>query len=416
LKVFAAKDSHAPTGAAVLRLLLTTMLFALQSQTANALPPTTPPAEVPAAINGFGLRLLRTLTDGTGANTIVSPLSVSLALAMAYNGASGTTKSVMAKTLRIDAIADADFNHNERALLDRVQKADPAIQIEIANALWPQSGFRIEPDFIRLSHDFFDAAPESLNFAEDPEEAASRINSWVKEKTHGKIPEIVKEPPRSTVLVLTDAVYFKGRWTVPFSKKETKPRSFHLPGGRSITAPMMIQRGRYSYLETESFQAIRLPYGNDRFAMYVFLPRTTSGLPDFLRSLDEQHWNQWLSKLLARQGQIVLPRFESSYGQKLNDALTAMGMGVVFGPSADFSRIHPPPPSLHINDVEHKTYVKLDEEGTEAAAATSVGMVAQFAGGPQRFEMIVDHPFFCTIVEQQSGAMLFAGVVTDPTR
>jgi serine protease inhibitor len=211
-------------------------------------------------------------------------------------------------------------------------------------------------------------------------------------------------------------VYFKGRWTVPFDKKETKPRSFHLSAGSSITVPMMAHRGEYYYLETDSFQAIRLPYGNDQFAMYLFLPRKSSGLPDLLRSLDEPHWNQWLSMLLTHRGQIVLPRFELTYGRKLNDALTEMGMGLAFGPDADFSRICPPPQQLRISDVEHKTYVKVDEEGTEAAAATSVGIVPKLVRAIQPFEMVADHPFFCAIVEKRSGAMLFVGVVTNPTQ
>jgi serine protease inhibitor len=173
----------------VLRLWLTTMLFALPCRTANAQPgPSPPPAEVPPAINDFGLRLLRTLTDGGGAHAMVSPLSVSLALAMAYNGASGTTRTAMAQTLGITAISAEEFNRSNRSLLDRIRKADPAVQIEIANALWLQSGFRINPGFLRLSHDFFDAAPESLNFAENPQEAASHINDWVKQRTQGKIP------------------------------------------------------------------------------------------------------------------------------------------------------------------------------------------------------------------------------------
>jgi len=400
----------------VLRFVLTAMLFTLQCRMANSQPIPKPSADLPRSINDFGLRLLRTLTDGTGADTIVSPVSISLALAMAYNGASGTTKAAMARTLGIAAISDQEFNRNDKLLLARLRNADPAVHIDIAHALWPQSGFNINPDFLRLSQDFFAAAPQSLDFAANPQLATSRINDWVKERTQGKIPQIIKELSRSTVLILTDVVYFKGRWSVPFGKQETQPRSFNLSEGRSVTAKMMVQKGEYHYLETDSFQAIRLPYGNNQFAMYVFLPRMRSGLHDFLRSLDEQHWNQWLPKLLTRKGQIVLPRFELTYGQRLNDALTTMGMGIAFGSGADFSRIHPPPPRLRIDDVEHKTYVKVDEEGTEAAAATSIGVVATFVRATPPFEMIADHPFFCAIVEKQSGAMLFAGVVTDPTQ
>jgi len=205
------------------------------------------------------------------------------------------------------------------------------------------------------------------------------------------------------VLVLTDAVYFKGRWSDPFDKTKTEARSFHLSGGGSVMAPMMVQDDEYGYLETDSVQAIRLPYGNDRFAMFVFLPRKSTGLPNFLNLLAEFHCSRWIPALLTRKGQIVLPRLESTYGYRLNDELMAMGMSVAFGSNADFSRIHPPPPLLQIDDVEHKSYVKVDEESTEATAATSVGIAAALVGGPP-------------LAEKQSGVLLFAGVVTDPMR
>ncbi len=385
---------------------------------ANAQPAPATLTEVTAPLNEFGLRLLRTLSDGKGANVIISPLSVSLALAMTYNGASGATRTAIAKTLGIATLDDRDSNRDNRALIDTIQKADPAIQIEIANALWTRSGFPINHDFLQVSRDFFNASAESLNFAGDPDGAAGRINTWIKERTHGKIPTIVRNLARSTALVLTDAVYFKGRWSVSFKEKQTMLRSFHFPDGGSVATWMMRQDGEFDYLETPALQAIRLPYGDRRFAMYVFLPRPNPGLPEFLRSLDEAHWLQWMPQFHPRRGQIVLPRFESTYGQKLNGALELMGMRVAFGPDANFSRIHQPPPQLTISDVEHKTYVKVDEEGTEAAAATSIGIVASaiIAAPPPQFKMVVDHPFFCAIAEQQSGALLFAGVVTNPTR
>jgi serpin B len=190
-----------------------------------------------------------------------------------------------------------------------------------------------------------------------------------------------------------------------------------LQSGANVNAPMMIQTGEYPYFENDVFQAIRLSYGNGRFAMYVFLPRKPGGLPDLLRALDQPHWSEWTGKLVERKGRIVLPKFESTYSQRLDDALESMGMDIAFNEKADFSRIHPPPPPLLISEVEHKTYVKVDEEGTEAAAATSVSVIAMsVVASPPPFEMVVDHPFFCAIAEQQSGAFLFGGVVTDPTQ
>jgi serine protease inhibitor len=259
---------------------------------------------------------------------------------------------------------------------------------------------------------------ESLDFEGNPRNAVNAINAWVNAKTHAKIPAILSDVSRATVVVVTDAVYFKGRWSMPFDKKKTETRTFHLPGGNSVDAPMMIQTDWFPYFEDDTFQAIRLPYGNRRFGMYVFLPRKPDGLPDFLRTLDQPQWSEWTGKLQARKGRIVLPRFKSTYSEGLNDALKSMGMDIAFTEKADFSRIHPPPLPLLISDIKHKTYVKVDEEGSEAAAVTSVGMMRISAqhtmGGPPPFEMVVDHPFLCTIEEQQSGALLFAGVVTDP--
>jgi len=374
---------------------------------------------VSAAIDTFGFRLLRTLVKrGGGENVIISPLSVSLALAIAYNGAAGDTKTAMAQTLAVPPGSDDDFNRANHDLIRIIEKADPSVQMEIANALWAQSGFTINPEFLKLSRDSYGAPVESLDFEKEPQDAANTINAWVNKSTHGKIPTIIKRGDPATRLMITDAVYFKGRWTTPFDKKATEMRAFHLRNGGSVKAPMMVQRGNYPYFETDDFQAIRLSYGNKRFAMYVFLTRKNAGLSDFLASLDQPHWTEWTAKLSNRKGRIILPRLESSWGMSLNNALKAMGMATAFAPDrAEFSRIHPVPPQLFIKDVEHKTYVKVDEEGTEAAAVTSIGIAAAAVmKAPPPFEMIVDHPYFCAIAEQQSGALLFAGVVTDPTR
>ena len=377
-------------------------------------------AAVSTPINDFGLRLLRALTYGSGENVIFSPLSVSLALAMTCNGAAGDTRTAIARTLGAAALTDEAFNRNNRSLLDMIEKADAAVQMEIANALWTQSGFPIKRDFLKLNRDFYDASVKSLDFKREPKKAVNTINAWVNDKTHAKIPEILSDVSWKSVVVLTDAVYFKGQWSEPFDKRKTETRTFHLPGGNSIDAPMMIRTDWFPYFENDIFQAIRLPYGNSRFGMYVFLPRKPDGLPDFLRTLDQPHWSEWTGKLQQRNGRIVLPKFKSSYSKGLNDPLKSMGMDVAFQDNADFSRIHPPPPPFQISEVKHKTYVKVDEEGSEAAAATSVGMMrmslTRHMGGPPPFEMIVEHPFFCTIAEQQSSALLFAGVVTDPTQ
>lgn len=373
---------------------------------------------MPEALNEFGFRVLRTLADGASDNVMVSPLSVSLALAMTYNGAAGGTQTAMAETLGLASLDDEAINRGNRDLVAAIAKADPAVEIAIANALWLQAGFTINPAFIGLTRDFYGATANSVDFSTDPQAAANAINEWVNKNTKGRIPTIINRPDPSTRLILTDAVYFKGRWKRPFDPKKTHPREFHLTSGASAEAPMMDQAGKYPYFETDAFQAIRLVYGNGNYSMYLMLPRDPKGLPDLVKSLSGQRWNEWKAKFAQREGRIVLPKFESKWGRQLNAMLKTMGMAVAFDPErADFSRINTPPPRLFIDDVEHKTWIKVDEEGTEAAAATSVGMALALAQKPEPpFEMIVDHPFFLAIAEQQSGAILFTGMVTDPTR
>ena len=372
-------------------------------------------SRVSSATDDFGFRLLKALAKDPTQNTIISPLGVATAFAMAYNGAASDTKTEMAKTLALGSLSDEDINRANHYLMHTLAEADPAVQTEIANALWVQKDFPINPDFRTVCESFYDASAASLDFVGDPTGAAAAINSWVDKNTHHRIPVLVAAIRPDTRLMLTDAVYFKGRWSSPFKKAQTRPRPFHLLSGDSRQTAMMDQSGNYAYLENQSFQAIRLPYGNQRYAMYVFIPRKAAGLPDFIRSLDETHWTQWTSQFARRSGQIVIPKFETTYSKQLNDALKEMGMRLAFDDRrADFSRIHP---YLFISDVEHKTWVKVDEEGTEAAAATSIGVsVAAMAVAPMpSFVMIVDHPFFFAITEQQSGALLFAGIVMDPT-
>lgn len=376
---------------------------------------------VSSATDEFGFRLLKLLAKDQKQNTIISPLGIAMAFAMAYNGAAGGTKTEMAKTLGLGSLSDDDINRANHSLMLALAKADPAAQPEIANALWVQKNFPINPDFRTVCQSFYDASAANLDFVGDPKVAAAEINSWVDKHTHHRIPAIVGEIDSATRLILTDAVYFKATWSFPFKKAETRPRPFHLMNGDSRQTALMDQTRRFSYFENQKFQAIRLPYGNElRYAMYVFLPRQTAGLPDFLRSLDQKHWTQWTSQFEENNGEIALPKFETTYSQKLNDALKAMGMRLAFDDrKADFSWIplHPTRSApLFISDVEHKTWMKIDEEGTEAGAATALVFEAMAAyGSPHPFVMIVDHPFFFAITEQESSALLFAGVVMDPT-
>ena len=387
---------------------------------------TTPPiARVSAASNEFGFRLLKIIEAERHANVIISPLSLSLALAMMQNGAAGATRTAIAQTLGVGAMTDAELNDANRQLQQSLAAADPAVQLEIANALWLQSGFEILPEFIRVNHESYNADVHSLDFAGDPSGAVASINDWANRKTHGRIPLILAGLNPSARLVLTDAVYFKGRWRKPFEKRETQPKPFLLDSGESPDVPMMRQRGIFHYFENDDFQAISLPYGNGRVVMYVFLPRIRASearhdkLAEFVKTLDTSHWADWVGKLARRAnlGTFVLPRFELRYSRTLSGDLRQMAMSIAFGAGhADFSRVHQPPHNLCIESVVQQDYVKVDEVGTEAAAVTgfAVATSALHIGTPNPFEMIVDHPFFLAIADTQTDALLFVGAITDP--
>ena len=240
--------------------------------------------------NNFGFRLLRALeAKGDTGNVIVSPFSIFQALAMTYDGAHGATRAAMAKTLGVDSTGP-ELASSNRGLLDALRKADPTVQIQIANALWLRKGIEVNPEFVALGKNSYEAQVSLLNFAADPNGAAETINSWVNTNTQGRIPSIVDELEPDTAVVLTDAVYFKGRWWDEFPPALTHPGEFFVPGSKSITAPMMERHGVCNYLETKDFQAVRLTYGYSQFGMEVFLPRSRDGLVKVVASLDQTHW------------------------------------------------------------------------------------------------------------------------------
>jgi serpin B len=334
-----------------------------------------------------------------------------MALAMVYNGAKGEARQDIQRTL---ALAEADLSVDEinRAYADLMAAAkDDAsgVQLAIANAIWVQHGLHLEPEFKRRMARFYDAEVDNLDFASP--DAARVINDWVAGKTRGKIPELV-EPGSLTdiVLALVNAIYFKGRWTTPFDESRTRDGEFMLLDGRRKTCPMMSRRGRFSHLEGDDFQAVSLPYGDGRLSMVVILPRSELNVYEFQRKLEAAMWRTWMSQFDDMEGNVVLPRFTIQYRALLKDALTALGMGVAFSSGADFGGISPEP--LAISKVIHEAVLDVNEEGSEAAAATAVMMTKSLA--LNTFSMIVNRPFLCAICDNQTGAVLFAGLIVEP--
>jgi serpin B len=367
-----------------------------------------------AANTQFGFKLFDQLVkQNAGKNIFVSPSSVAFALAMIYNGAGGETQQQMATALALQGMSLQEVNQANAALRAALAGADPSVQLNIANALWARKGVTFKPEFLKRNQDFYAAEVSDLDFAAPS--ATATINDWVKNKTNAKIDKIVDKLDPSAILFLANAIYFKGKWTTPFDKAKTKEGAFTLLNGAQKKHPMMSQSGRYRYFQGNQFQAVSLPYGAEKMSLYVFLPEKSSNLNAFLASLNTQSWEDWMPQFRSTPGDLVLPRFKLEYEMVLNDALKALGMGAAFDPqAANFKEMYAASPSANvfIGEVKHKTFVEVNEEGTEAAAATSGQMFVTSYTPP--FKMVVDRPFFCAIRDNQTGTILFMGAIVEP--
>lgn len=362
----------------------------------------------------FGFGMLEELVSASGGktNVVISPASLSLALSMTYNGASGTTKDAMAKALGYTGLSLDQINAGNKALLANLEQPGEGVELAVANSLWARKGVKFKPDFLARNKDCFKAEINTLN-------SADKINAWVSDKTHGKIDQIVSQVDPSHILFLVNAVYFKGLWSAPFDEKLTKDGEFTLVDGKTKTVRMMHNTRHYEYLEGDGFQLVNLPYGKGRISMYVLLPAVDgSGSVTLLTPANVAKWFEQM-RGHSREVDLTLPKFKLEYKAEAEAkaALTALGMGVAFDPSkADFSNMCPvsPAANVFIGEVVHKTYIDVYEKGTEAAAATSVGMRATAMPPHPIPKMLVDHPFFFAIRNNMTGEMLFMGSVVEP--
>jgi len=380
------------------------------------------------ASNDFGFRLYRELAKTDAArNIFISPTSIELALAMTYNGAAGTTRDAMADTLGLQGMTLDEVNQANAQLMTLLQNPDPKVELALANSLWGRQDITFNADFLQRSRDYYDAEVRSIDFASPM--SADIINRWVSEKTRGTIPHVVDhEMIIDVVFLLVNALYFNGQWTVPFDKAQTQDGPFTLADGTTKTLPMMHRWGWFQYFETDDFQSVILPYGEEqvgsvsgpygegRVRMLIFLPKAGTTLDELATSLTGKRWGQCMGRYSWEEGTLALPRFGAGYHAHLEAALTALGMGVAFSPArADFSGMMEHDPgtldgALFLMWVIHKTRLDVDEEGTVAAAAT----VAAGGPPPPPFTMVVDHPFFMAIQDRPTGAILFLGTIVDP--
>jgi serine protease inhibitor len=375
-------------------------------------PLTAAESKVVAGSNRFAFDLLREVNAvQEGENLFLSPLSVSMALGMTMNGAAGTTFDEMRAGLGFGSLTQEEINASYRSLLDLLLGLDRRVEMVVANSVWYRRGFPFERSFLDTVERGFDADVRDLDFASPA--AAATVNEWVSLNTRGKIGRILDAVGRDDVMYLINAIYFKGVWVQQFDRQATRADVFVGPGGRQIPVRMMRTSGAFRYASTHEYQAIDLPYGNGAYTMTIVLPHPGRDPNELIRSLDDAKWNAIVDGLVESRLDVWLPRFRLEYEVGLVEALQALGIRSAFVPgAADFSRMSGPAGTdLFISSVKHKTFVDVDEEGTEAAAVTKVTISVTSAPPGIR----VDRPFLFAIRERFSGTILFTGKIVDPS-
>lgn len=360
------------------------------------------------ASNTFGLDLLREVVrEDPGRSVFLSPFSASMALGMTLNGAEGETFDAMRTTLRFGALDRDAINGAYRGLLDLLGGLDPDVTLRTGNSVWHSESYRIVDAFESRVRDHFDARVQGLDFAAPG--AAGVINEWVRDATAGRIEEIAPSPiPGNIVAYLINAVYFDAGWSVPFDREKTVDAPFHLPDGSTAPIRLMVRDDTIGFAATERYVAADLPYGRQAWAMTVVVPTGEASVEDLVEELDAAAWTALTGSFQAMRTMVALPRFELEWKKSLNDALAAMGMGIAFQPgAADFSAMFEGG-GPWIDEVLQKTFVRVDEEGTEAAAVTSVSMTD--SAPPMVW---ADRPFLFAIRERLSGTLLFLGVISE---
>lgn len=362
------------------------------------------------AFSGFGFELFRRLRAAEpDANIFASPTSAALALAMTYNGAAGQTAEEMARVLGVADIPLDVLNETNRKWIEALQRTgDPRAELAIASSVWYRDWYPITDAFRERVEAGY--AAEIL-----PITTAAEINRWVDRATRGRIDEIIEgEIPRDMVAYLINAVYFKADWTYRFDERNTRPAPFHRADGSAVQVPMMYQVGAFDVRYDDRMAMLRLPYGAGRYSMVLALPTGGAGLAELAERLEAGRWREWMAEFRENpELEVRLPRFEIEWKSSLVETLAAMGMVAPFDPnSADFSEMFGTG-GTYIDEVLQKTFLRVDEKGTEAAAVTSVGV--RVTSAIDRNSITFDRPFFLAIWDHATETVLFLGQIMDPT-
>ncbi|MDY7008127.1 MAG: serpin family protein [Cyanobacteriota bacterium] len=366
-----------------------------------------------SANNKFAFQLFSEIHKSqTNENIFISPISIAIALSMTYNGARGKTQKTMAKTLNFQGMSLEEINQANQQLGNLLDTLNSDIKLNISNSIWTKIGIPFEQNFLQINQEIYQSQVREIYF-ENPK-TPEIINNWIEDNTKGKIERIIEKLEPDAVIVLLNAIYFQGNWQKEFDDISTIDRPFYLSNGIEKQHPTMLKLSQYSYYENQTFQAISLPYREGRVSMYVFLPKEEIGLEKFHQTLNQENWENWMLKFESQTVTLTLPKFKNQYEITLNDILKTLGMEIAFDrKKADFSGMRSIPPELYIDEIKHKTFVEVNETGTEAAAATSIAMGVASAMVTS-LKMFVNRPFFLAIRDNNSGTILFMGEITNP--
>lgn len=361
--------------------------------------------------NQFGTELFKQMiADESDKNLMISPLSISQALLMTYNGSAGETKTAFKETLFLSDLTTDEINHAQRELVKALLEVDPAVTISIANSIWHREGFSVNPDFIKVNQDFYDAEVTEAAFDHT---TVDLINSWVENKTNGKIDQIVDQIDPSLVMFLINAIYFNGNWKYKFEASNTTNNDFNLSNGSKVNVPFMNQEVTAKLMLHDDFTILDLPYGRGNFSMLIFLPDEDKTIDDVMAVWNTENYNEWLENFEEMNVEVSIPKFKFEYEKMLNDLLASMGLSIAFdSDNADLSNISEAK-QLYIDFVKHKSFIEVNEKGTEAAAVTSVG-IGFTSIDPSYPKFIANRPFLFAIREKYTNAILFMGQVTNP--
>jgi Serine protease inhibitor len=373
-------------------------------------------AQIINADNSFGLQLFGKVSSSEKEvkNITVSPLSVSLALSMAYNGAKNETKAEIEKVLNVSGFTTEQINNSHKALVEALKSYDPNVQLEIANAIYSDKSFSVLPEFVATNQSYYDAFIQSLDFSNSVV-ALKTINGWVAQKTHDKIPTIINEIDPQMVMILLNAIYFNGIWKNKFGEKDTHNQPFYLADGTQKDVATMKLEKSLEYYSNDLFSAVNLPYGNGQFQMTVILPNQGKTTQNVISELNADNWNKWMKSFSNEVCVVSMPRFKFSFDTDFKNILSNMGMPSAFSRlKADFTGISPKG-NLFIGKVLHKTSIQVNETGSEAAAITAIEIRFTSTGEPDpRKFLTINRPFIFAISEKTTGSILFIGEIRKP--